>query len=294
MSSTEEKFEKIKDPLPKKGEMINGFTIDTVVGQGNGMITYRANTPEGQEVALKILRPKFAKTPIVLDMVAMEADVLRAVAHPVIPQFIAFGAHGVIPYVVQSLGLGGDLGDLLRKKDREFLPRVIRAVLHVCDALEALHAKGIIHRDVKLSNILVDSDTRDTVTLVDFGGCQFIGRGEGKDEAIGRIGGTVETMSPEMANDAEACPATDTYSVAAMLRYIVYGTYPIGDKKMFENEFLGHIKAGNRNPFPPLQIDRDLGVPAGFRELIERGTAYEVKERYQSASALADALRPFA
>ncbi|MBP6944706.1 protein kinase [Patescibacteria group bacterium] len=284
----------LRNPLPKSGDVIDGIMIQEEVGRGKGMVVFQA-TYRDEVVAFKILHPRFAGNSEACDMVDMEADVLRVARHACLPHFITAGTYRLLPYIVQSFAPGIDMFQFMDDHALGLSPRAIRCFIHLCDALDALHMNGVIHRDVKPANVLVaPSAPNNRVTLIDFNACQFVARGSGKKSAIGREVGTVDVMPPEVVRRLEAVPASDTYAVAALLRLLAYNDFLFGAPEHSRDEVVDRILRRSANPLPAESFDEEHGVPHGLRAVIQKGTAYEIKNRYLSARALAEALEPFA
>ncbi len=285
MRDLSDKLAKLRDPLPKPGDIIDGITIHEQVGQGGMMVVFRATYRE-MTVAFKILLPRHAGSTVAHEMMELERDVLGAVNHHAIPRFIMAGTHNSLPYTVQTFIHGLSLGNFFTGLGSDF----VEDIISLCHALDVLHLAGIIHRDIKPDNILMDP-TNHHLTLIDFSSCQFLKRGEGKKTGVGWAVGTVDLMPPEVAMGLETSPASDLYAVCGMVRMAGYGSLPIGKPGYKEEYMLSLIHKGEQNPLPEAGLDEARGIPVGIRTIVEQGTDLDPKRRFQTASDLIAALR---
>lgn len=285
-------------PYVETGDVVAGYTIEDCIGEGIIMRVYTARDKDGNYVVVKFVCEEYVLNYDVFDMVLMEEDVLTAVNHPHLPKHIARGVHHGIPYLVQEYCAGRNLRQY-PKKQRFALGLypplfVARMAYMLCDALTALHTRGIVHRDIKPHNILV-SGTHGArhVTLIDFGGAQFVGRKKRSDRSR-NLAGTPIYMSPETARREPGTPQSDIFSTGAtiyQLCYDVKGPYQIDPDLAVTPEnlemVLAPIRRGEVCP-PRFQI-----YPYGLRDVVIKATHPDPAQRYSSAQDLKQALYPF-
>ncbi|MEL6342303.1 MAG: serine/threonine-protein kinase [Myxococcota bacterium] len=255
-----------------EAKIIDRFRVIREVGRGAAATVYEVYDERlNVRRALKRLNPAMFQHAAMRARFLAEARAMARLTHPgVVQVFDVFIADGDAAIVMEFVE-GGSLGD--RLDDSGPLPAVeaVRALIEVLDALEDAHVRGVIHRDVKPHNLLVDADGR--VRLTDFG----IARIRDDEQAMTRTGVTMGTwafMPPEQRTDAKNVdPRTDIYAAGATLFALLTGSLP---KDLFA-----------------VDLDPELlsGVPAPLAVVIRRATLYHRDERYPSAQAMASALQ---
>jgi predicted Ser/Thr protein kinase len=237
------------------------YELLEVVGRGGAGIVYRArDTRRGEHVAVKMLHESLAADPELLRRFEREARVLRRLRHPAIVRLRDFGYDAERPFLVMEFVEGRPLQQLLP------LPRsqALALVLELCDALRHAHGHGLVHRDVKPGNILVDPSGR--VRLADFGIAAFLDtQGEARLTASSHVVGTPAYMAPEARCGAAPDPRMDIYSLGVVLYQLLTGRLPMG---CFE--------------LPPAPFDR----------VVKRALAPDPVNRYADVEALQRDLLP--
>lgn len=255
------------------------------LGRGGFATVYRARgTGSGQEVALKVLRTgEDGARPEDLRRFRREVEAARALEHPGIIKILDASPEGAdAPWVAMELVDGEPLSALI---GREQLPwkRAVEIARDVADALAAAHAKGILHRDVKPSNILLDREGKPHLT--DFGLAKTIATGS-KLTKTGEALGTPAYMSPEQARGEISTlkPATDVWSLGCVLYEMTAGRPP------FEGETTAAV-VGRVLLQEPARLRRVRGdVPEPVERVVRVCLAKPVGERYREAGALHDDL----
>jgi hypothetical protein len=271
-------------PLP---ERIGRYRILRVLGEGGMGTVYQAEDPQLQRVvALKV--PRF-DGPERCRVVAMrrfqrEARAAAQIRHPHVCPIHDVGSHEGFPYVVMDYVEGESLADRLGARGRYEEPaEAVRVVLEITEALEAVHAKGVVHRDLKPGNILITPAGK--AVLTDFG----LARWEQDGETLttdGALLGTPAYMSPEQAAlDAEPVgPWSDVFSLGVVLYQMLTGRLP------FEGPALKVVYSLAHESPPPLRLRRaDLDLP--LEGIVLKAMARRRTDRYSSARQFADALR---
>jgi DNA-binding beta-propeller fold protein YncE len=247
------------------GETIAGYRIEARIARGGMGVVYRA-THLGLErpVALKVIARELADREGFRQRFLRESRLAASLDHPaVVPVFDSREVDGEL-IVAMRLVAGGDLRRLI---DREGPLEPVRAIAllgQVGEALDAAHAAGIVHRDVKPHNVLVEGDR---AFLSDFGLAKALE--EGGAESGTSVVGTAEYMSPEQWRGGAVGPAADIYSLGCVLYEALTGIPPFARK----------------------ESDTEPEMPAGLDEVIEHAVAKDPDDRYPSAAALLAAAR---
>ena len=263
---------------------IGKYEIRGVLGQGGAGVVYRAFQPDlGREVALKALVAGEHGSPELLKRFLREARAAAGLSHPGVVQVYDFGAEGSLHYIVMELVPRGSLAELLRK--RRLRPdEALRLALRVAEALEAAHARGLVHRDVKPSNILLDAQGRPK--LADFGLARSAGDAE-RLTATGDILGTAWYMAPEQAfggpEDVDA--RADVYSLGAVLYEMLTGRPP------FDGARAAAVLKRIETEIPAAPSRVDPALDPGLDRLVGKALEKDPARRYAGAAAFRDAIR---
>jgi serine/threonine-protein kinase len=274
------------------GSEFAGCRIEGVLGHGGMGVVYRATELRlGRPVALKLIATEQASDPELRDRFEREARMTASIEHPnVVPVYAAGEEDGHL-YLVMRYVPGTDLHALLRRDGRLAPARAASIVAQVGDALDAAHAAGLVHRDVKPANILIagasaddDPEARRThAYLSDFG----ITRVQSSDTRITDSGnwiGTVDFMAPEHLRGEPTDARADVYALGCVLFTALTGTPPFR-----RGTVPATITAHLHDP-PPRPSDT-AGVPAAFDSVLARALAKEPAGRYPSAGDLGRAAR---
>lgn len=267
------------DP-PEPGEVIDGYVIDEEIGRGGMGRVYRATHPvTGQEVALKMLKPQVA-TGRVRERFVNEARVLARLDHPNLVPLLGFvdlprGLFIVMPFV-----RGITLENMLHRQGRLSVEVAASLFAGLCAGVAHIHAQGLLHRDLKPGNVIVQSDGQ--ARLTDFG----IAREAGSEglTATGLVIGTAEYIAPEQANGTiRDDPRSDQYSLGCLLYQMLVGQPP------FRHPNVGQllVKHIQDPPPPPRTIVPD--IPPAVEAVIQKALAKSPAERYPDVMALARA-----
>ncbi|HEY7622825.1 MAG TPA: serine/threonine-protein kinase [Solirubrobacteraceae bacterium] len=206
------------------GSTIAGYEVERVVGSGGIGILYRARQLRlDRPVALKLVEPEVAREPVVRERLRREARALAALDHPnIVPLYEAGEEDGTV-YVVMRWVDGTELGTLIRRDGPLDPARAARIAAQVAAALEVAHEKGLVHRDVKPSNLIVASD--DHVYLTDFGLTKRAESASGL--TIGaHLLGTVDYVAPEQIEGHDPDARGDVYALGCVLFEMLTGAPP--------------------------------------------------------------------
>ena len=269
------------------------FTIEALIGEGGVGRVYRATDATRElPVALKCLRPEYAREPRIRRRFMREARAQSRLAHPNIVRMFDYGEdRDTIPYIAMELIDGVPMSD--RRKHDLSLAVILHLVDQILAALAYIHARGIIHRDVKPENIVVverDDAERPVAKLVDFG---FARVDEDQDARLTAVNqdafGTPQYMAPEQASGkGKVGPPTDIYAMGVILFEFISGSPPFTGAHGMAVA-LKHLM----EPVPPLHPRPGLRVPPGLEAVVLRALRKEPHERFASAAELRRALAPY-
>ncbi|MBV9952678.1 MAG: protein kinase [Acidimicrobiia bacterium] len=258
-------------PPHGRDRALRGYVLEQVLGEGAFGTVYRSVQPGiDREVAVKVIRAELAGDPEFVRRFEAEAQLVAHLEHPHIVPLYDFWREPGGAYLVFRLLRGGSVEDLLAGEGALDLERVTRLVEEVGSALVAAHAAGIVHRDVKPSNILFDDIGN--AYLVDFG----IASGDRSPGLALPSAGSPLYAPPEQFHTHEPDPLTDQYSLAAVVYELLCGEPPFtGDSASTI------LRTKLEQPLPSLREKRP-GLPSGLDAVLRRATASEPGERYES------------
>ncbi len=263
------------DLLP--GAEIAGCRIEAVAGRGGMGIVYRATQLSlGRPVAVKLIAPDRAGDPGFRERFERESRVAAAIDHPNVIPVYAAGEEGGHLYLVMRYVKGTDLQGLLARERRLPGEQVAAIAGQVGAALDAAHAVGLVHRDVKPANVLLSGEH---AYLADFGLSQVVGS-DTRLTSTGQWIGTVDFMAPEQFSGAEVDARADVYALGCVLYVALTGETPY-PRGTVPATMLAHM----HDP-PPLPTATAADVPAGFDRVIARALAKDPERRYPSAGDL--------
>ena len=256
------------------------YRVQSTLGAGGMAVVYKAEDAIlGRTVALKTLHQRYAEVPSFRGRFRQEARAMACLDHENIVKVYDISQDGELPFIVAECVAGHDIGQLLGGHrnghlNEKFARRVAAQLLR---ALSYAHRRGVIHRDVKPSNILVTA--AGTVKVADFGIARIVeedGIDVGKP---GEIVGSARYMSPEQLMGMEATQRSDVYSVGVLLYHCLTGRPPFsgGVRELAQQ----HI---HKDPTPPRKLDKKISPQ--MEAVILKALAKDPKDRYPSASAM--------
>jgi hypothetical protein len=269
------------------GSRIAGYRLEEQIGRGGMAVVFRARDQRlGRLVALKILAPALAADEEFRHRFIRESRAAAAVDDPhVIPVFEAGEADGVL-FIAMRYVPGGDARSLVHREGPLPPGRVAAIISPVASALDAAHAAGLVHRDVKPANMLVDAQPGrpDHVYLSDFG----LSKGTASSAGLtgtGQFLGTLDYISPEQIEGRPADGRTDEYALACAAFELLTGAPPFR-----RDEAMAVMYAQLSEP-PPQLTSRRPGLPPAADGVLTRALAKAPEDRYASCREFADALR---
>lgn len=204
------------------GALLGGYRIDGLVGRGGMGVVYRATEVALERpVALKLIAPELAHAEDFRERFLRESRLAASLDHPgILPVYAAGEADGEL-YIATRFVDGTDLGDLVASAGPQTPERALNLVGQVADALDAAHARRLVHRDVKPGNVLVDANGH--CYLCDFGLTKQLGGGTTR---TGGLAGSLDYLAPEQIRRAEVDGRADQYALACVLYELLSGEPP--------------------------------------------------------------------
>lgn len=250
---------------------VGQYRLLELLGEGGMGTVYKARHDAlGRVVALKVMRPEFARRPGFAERFRREGETLAALAHPGIVAVFDSGCEGGTYYLAMEYVSGGNLRRRLAE-GRLPWPEVRDVVCRVADALQCAHDRGVVHRDVKPENVLLDDQGH--AKLADFGVARLLGD-EHATASLTNTGSAVGTrcyMSPEQLEGRPVDARSDVYALGVLLYELATGSLPLG---VFA---------------PP---GRTPGVDPRLDSVVLRALAKHPADRYPTAAAFRDAIPP--
>jgi predicted Ser/Thr protein kinase len=266
----------------REGQNLGPYRLIEQIGEGGMASVYKAYQPSMERyVAVKILPPHFADDPQFAERFIREARTIAKLEHQNILPVHDFGEENNITYLVMRYLEGGSLKNVM-KQGRLGIEDIDKLFSQTCSALDYAHRQGVIHRDVKPANILIDKEG--AVYLTDFGIAKVL-KGVSQLTATGAAIGTPTYMAPEQSLAKSVDARSDTYALGVILYEVVVGKVPY-DADTPMAVALAHI----HEPLP-LPRELDPSIPEPIEAVIIKAMAKEPNDRYQTASELAMALR---
>jgi serine/threonine-protein kinase len=269
----------------RPGALFHGrYEILEPLGRGGMGMVYKARDRTLDEtVAIKVLRPEFAQDPTMAERFKSEIKLARKVRHKNVCAIHDFDEDRGLLYISMEFVEGMDLKRVLKEKGALPTAEAYEVAIQVADGLQAVHESGIIHRDLKTPNIIVDA--RGVARLMDFGIAKRHGAEGGTLTATGQVVGTPEYMSPEQAQGHKLDPRSDLYALGIVIYEVFTGAVPFRGETPIST-ILKHI-----NDPPPLDGPPASRLPADLKPVLRKALAKEPEGRFASARDFAEALR---
>lgn len=264
------------------GRDIGPYTVDRLLGRGGmGEVHVATDRVLGRQVALKLLNPRHQAT--ALERFFREATIQARIDHPNVVQVYTAGTDAGFNYIAMEYVDGGDLESTLASQGSIPMRSVVEMALQAADGLAAAHDLGILHRDVKPSNMLVDRVGR--LKIVDFGIAKIMDKEAARLTAPGSVLGTAGYMSPEQCAGEELDAASDVYALGVLIYRMIVGKTPHAGRTPFE--LLSNILHSPRKRVDEFRKD----VPERLTKIVDRALAISPADRYATARHLEADLR---
>jgi serine/threonine-protein kinase len=260
------------------------YQIEDEIGRGGMSVVYRARDLRLQRmVAIKVLPPELAHDPALVSRFTREAQTSAQLAHSHIVPIYDVGERDGIAYFVMALITGGNLAQRLEHHAQRPIDEVRRLLCETADALAYAHLRGVIHRDIKADNILIDADSGRAM-VTDFGIARAM-EGGTRLTQTGVAVGTPTYMSPEQAmGERQLDGRSDIYSLGVLGYQMITGRVPF----TASNSMALLLKHVSEKPQPIAELRPE--TPKALCDAIERALKKSPEERWSTASAFRDAL----
>jgi predicted Ser/Thr protein kinase len=264
-------------PDPLIGALFDGrYKILKRLGTGGMATVYLAEDQElGRRIAIKILNAKHASDKQFVERFRREASSAAGLSHPNIVQIYDRGNAEGTYYIAMEVIEGRSLKELIIERGPSPIPVAVNYARQILAALRFAHRNGVVHRDIKPHNVLVDEDGR--VKVTDFG---IARAGASEMTEVGSIIGTAQYLSPEQARGAPVDDRSDLYSVGILLYELLTGQAPYNGDTPVEIA-MKHLSAV---PVPP--SEKRPEVPPELDAVVRRALAKNPDDRYQSAEEM--------
>jgi tetratricopeptide (TPR) repeat protein len=259
----------------------NRYEVLNLVGEGGMGAVYKVRDRElDRFVALKVIRPELAVHPEILQRFKQELILARQVTHKNVIRIFDLGEAEGVKFITMDFIEGQDLRFLLHERGKFSPDESVKIMAQVFQALEAAHSEGVVHRDLKPQNIMVDS--QDRVTVMDFGIARSIEM-PGMTQT-GAVIGTPEYMSPEQAMGEHVDTRSDLFTAGIILYELLTGDTPF----RADTAYAMLLKRTTRKARPPIELDPS--IPQQINDVVVKCLEMAPDQRYQSASEILEDL----
>src|SRR5215213_8302892 len=266
---------------PKQGDAVGRWRLGDMLGEGGMGRVYRAVDAAGNQAAIKIVKAELARDNIFRRRFEREAKVAERVNHPHVVPVIETGEIDGIPYLAQVFIAGGSLEERIKREGKLPLDETVRICTAIASGLDAMHSEGLIHRDVKPANILLDDEG--TPFICDFG------LAKDRDASVltkaGQALGSMDYMAPEQIRGEDVSAQSDVYALGCVMFECLAGHAPFADRQGMRILW-AHLQ---EDPPDPL-AERD-DVPADVGWALRQALEKEPEQRPPTATAYAGMVR---
>ena len=265
-------------PSLEPGDVLGArYEIVRLLGEGGMGAVYKARDRElDRPVALKLIRPELASSPSMLARFKQELLLARQVTHKNVIRIFDLGDADGVKFITMEFVEGQDLRALIQAKKKFSPEEAVEIMRQVCQALEAAHGVGVIHRDLKPQNIMRDQNGR--ILVMDFGLARTM-EGEGMTQ-VGALVGTMEYMSPEQALAKELDQRSDLFTAGLILYELLTGKMPF----TADSALASLIKRTQERAVPV--STHDGTIPGALSGVVSKCLEPDANLRYQSATEL--------
>jgi Protein kinase domain len=264
-----------------EGDRFAGYRIERLLGRGGMGVLYLAVEPGlERHVALKLIAPEAAADEVFARRFAEESRIAASIEHPNVVPIYAAGEEDGVPYIAMRYVSGSDLGKRIAREGR-LRPAVAAALIaQVGNGLDAIHAAGLVHRDVKPANVLLSGAAgEDHAYITDFGVARNVATESGLTQT-GRFVGTLDYVAPEQISGGEVDARTDVYALGCLLFKLLTREVPF-PKDGEAARLYAHL-----NDPPPAPSLYAPEVPMALDDVVVRAMSKQPGDRYPSAGDL--------
>ena len=267
------------------GRLISGrYRIEAVVGTGGMAFVYRAlDEQKNQTVAIKVLRPEYESDMEFVRRFSREAEAAAKMSHENIVNLLDVGIEGDMRYIVMEFVDGMTLKEMIRTAGSIHADVALRMTMRILAAVDHAHRNGIVHRDIKPQNILVDQEGQ--VKVADFGIARHKASQNTQLDPNGSALGSVHYLSPEQARGEVADEQSDLYSVGVCMYEMLTGTVP------FDGDTTVAVALKHVSEEPASMRTHEPKISRALDEVVMRALCKDKERRYQSAAEMAADLR---
>lgn len=263
------------------GDEFAGYRIERRLGRGGMGILYLAIEPGlERRVALKLIAPEAAADEVFTRRFAEESRIAASIEHPNVVPIYAAGEEGEIPYIAMRFVAGSDLGRRIAREGRIPLDQAVALIAQVGNGLDAIHAAGLVHRDVKPANVLLSGEEgAEHAYITDFGVARNVATQSGLTQT-GRFVGTLDYVAPEQISGGPIDARVDVYALGCLLYKLLTGQVPF-PREGEAARLYAHLN--DPPPAPSLYVPE---VPMALDDVVIRAMSKQPGDRYLSAGDL--------
>jgi serine/threonine-protein kinase len=261
------------------GDQLDHYQIDSIVATSGMATVFKAHDLDtGKQVAIKVPHPEVESDPALYDRFKREEDIGLKIDHPGVMKVFANPDRSQV-YMAMEWVEGRLLRQIMNEQGKLPVERAVKLTIRICDALEYIHAHGVVHRDLKPENIMVDD--QDRICLIDFGIAANAGSRRLTFANFSRNMGTPDYISPEQVKGKRGDGRSDVYALGVMLYEMLTGKVPFSGPNPFAvmNDRLLN------QPVPPRTLEPSISPQ--LQEILYRALEREPKNRYHSAREFA-------
>lgn len=261
------------------GDQIDNYLIESVAARSGMASIFRAtDLRTGSPVAIKVPHPEMESDPVFLARFEREAGIGADLDHPGVMKVFSDDSRSHL-YMVMEWVDGCELRKFLGQRGKLPADRAVAITIGLCNALDYIHARGVVHRDLKPENIMVDDEDR--TKLIDFGIASRAGSRQLTFGSLSQIMGTPDYISPEQIGGKPGDARSDIYALGVMLYEMLTGATPFRGSNPFAvmNDRLLN------NPIPPRELDPSLSPQ--LQEVVYRALRRDPEARYATAAEFA-------
>ena len=264
------------------GDLLGGrYEILQLLGEGGMGAVYKATDRAlDRFVALKVIRPELASNPSILARFKQELLLAHQVTHRNVIRIYDLGEAEGVKFITMEFIEGRDLRSIIREKNKFAPEEAVEVIQQVCQALDAAHSVGVIHRDLKPQNIMQDGTGR--MLVMDFGLARTL-EGDGMTQT-GAIVGTMEYMSPEQSLGKDLDQRSDIFALGLILYEMLTGKQPFAA----ESALASLIKRTQERATPVSDVDAQ--IPGALSGIVSKCLERDLDQRYQNVSAILEDL----
>jgi serine/threonine-protein kinase len=260
------------------GDQLDHYKIESEIASGSMSSVFRAiDLRANKQVAIKVPSAKAECDPVFFDRFHREAEICRKLNHASVVKVLE-DHHRSRLYMVEEWAQGRLLRDIMSEQGRLPLDRAVRLATEICVALDYMHSQGVVHRDLKPDNIIVDSAER--VKVIDFGLASITGARRLTFGKLSQIMGSPDYISPEQVKGKRGDARSDLYALGVILYEMLTGQPPFWGSNLLA---LMNVRVDN-DPAPPREINPE--ITPQLQAIVCRALAREPRDRYSSAAEL--------